>query len=77
MKNIAERPLHTSVLAGGKIPVFVPYIGVDTLKHVTDALDVGWLGLGAITKDFEERIGAYLGGCISLCSPPAPARATR
>lgn len=43
------------------IPVFVPYIGVDTLKHLTDALDVGWLGMGATTKEFEERIGAYLG----------------
>lgn len=43
------------------IPVFVPHIGVDTLKHLTDAFDVGWLGMGATTKDFEERIAAYLG----------------
>jgi dTDP-4-amino-4,6-dideoxygalactose transaminase len=43
-----------------KIPVFVPYVGVDTLKHLTDALDVGWLGMGATTKDFEDRIAAYL-----------------
>ncbi len=43
-----------------KIPVFVPHIGVDTLKHVTDALDVGWLGMGATTKDFEDRIAAFL-----------------
>ena len=42
------------------IPVFVPCIGVDTLKHLTDALDVGWLGMGATTKEFEERIAAYL-----------------
>lgn len=44
-----------------RIPVFAPHIGVDTLKHVTDALDVGWLGMGATTKDFEERIAAFLG----------------
>jgi dTDP-4-amino-4,6-dideoxygalactose transaminase len=43
-----------------KIPVFAPYVGVDTLKHLTDALDVGWLGMGATTKDFEDRIAAYL-----------------
>lgn len=43
------------------IPVFAPHIGVDTLKHLTDAFDVGWLGMGATTKDFEERIAAYLG----------------
>jgi dTDP-4-amino-4,6-dideoxygalactose transaminase len=44
-----------------RVQVFVPYLGIDTLKHLTDALDVGWLGMGATTKDFEERIGAYLG----------------
>jgi len=43
-----------------KIPVFAPHIGVDTLKHVTDAFDVGWLGMGASTKDFEDRIAAFL-----------------
>ena len=49
-------------VADEKIPVFVPYVGVDTLKHLTDALDVGWLGMGATVKDFEERISAFLGG---------------
>jgi len=44
-----------------KIPVFMPHIHVDTLKHMTDALDVGWLGMGAITKEFEDRIAAFLG----------------
>src|SRR2546427_11039358 len=44
-----------------KIPVFIPHVHVDTLKHVTDALDVGWLGMGAITKEFEDRIAAFLG----------------
>jgi dTDP-4-amino-4,6-dideoxygalactose transaminase len=44
-----------------KIPVFAPHIGVDTIKHVTDALDVGWLGMGATTKEFEERIAEFLG----------------
>jgi len=44
-----------------RIPVFQPHIGIDTLKHVTDALAVGWLGMGACTKEFEERIGDYLG----------------
>lgn len=43
-----------------KIPVFVPHIHVDTLKHITDAFDVGWLGMGSFTKEFEERIADYL-----------------
>jgi dTDP-4-amino-4,6-dideoxygalactose transaminase len=44
-----------------RIPVFAPHIGVDTIKHVTDALHVGWLGMGATTKEFEERIAEFLG----------------
>ena len=43
-----------------QIPVFKPYLDVDTLKHLTDALDVGWLGMGATTKEFEERIAEHL-----------------
>jgi dTDP-4-amino-4,6-dideoxygalactose transaminase len=44
-----------------ELPVFEPYIGIHTLKAITDALDIGWLGMGAFTKEFEERIAAYLG----------------
>jgi len=42
------------------IPVFVPHIHVDTIKHLMDAFDVGWLGMGASTREFEERIATYL-----------------
>ena len=44
-----------------RIPVFQPYIGPDTREHLNDALDVGWLGMGASTQDFEKRIADYLG----------------
>ena len=43
-----------------RIPVFQPYIGPDTREHLNDALDVGWLGMGATTQDFEKRIADYL-----------------
>jgi len=43
-----------------RIPVFQPSIGNDTKKHLEDALDVGWLGMGALTKEFEERIADFL-----------------
>lgn len=43
-----------------KIPVFVPHVNIDTLKHITDAFDVGWLGMGSFTKEFEDRIAEYL-----------------
>jgi len=43
------------------IPVFQPYIGVDTIKAVVDTLNVGWLGMGAVTKSFEDGLAQYLG----------------
>lgn len=46
--------------APGEIPVFVPHIGVDTIKAVTDAFDVGWLGMGATTREFEQEIERFL-----------------
>lgn len=58
--DVLDRPAEPAS-AEAKVPVFVPYVGVDTLKHLTDALDVGWLGMGATTKEFEDRIAAYLG----------------
>ena len=59
--NVLDRPAVQPAAAEARVPVFVPYVGVDTLKHLTDALDVGWLGMGASTKEFEERIAAFLG----------------
>ena len=43
-----------------KIPVFIPSIGADTKKHLEDAFTLGWLGMGSITKEFEERVSSYL-----------------
>jgi len=42
------------------LPVFQPHIAVDTIKAVVDALDVGWLGMGASTQAFEKEIERYL-----------------
>lgn len=43
-----------------RIPVFIPTIGEDTKKHLNTALDVGWLGMGSSTKEFEDRISEFL-----------------
>jgi dTDP-4-amino-4,6-dideoxygalactose transaminase len=59
--NVLDRPPVQPASSDARVPVFVPYVGVDTLKHLTDALDVGWLGMGATTKEFEDRIAACLG----------------
>jgi dTDP-4-amino-4,6-dideoxygalactose transaminase len=42
------------------IPVFQPHVGVDTIKAVVDALHAGWLGMGAITKAFEDGLAHFL-----------------
>lgn len=44
------------------IPVFAPHLGIDTLKAVTDAFNVGWIGMGATTREFEQALQRYLGG---------------
>jgi dTDP-4-amino-4,6-dideoxygalactose transaminase len=43
------------------IPVFAPQVGADELAHLAAAIEVGWLGMGASTKEFEDLIGAFLG----------------
>ena len=43
-----------------RIPVFVPSLGKDTIEHISKTIDIGWLGMGATTKEFEERIANFL-----------------
>jgi len=42
-----------------KIPVFLPAIGKETLKHIEETLNIGWLGMGATTEEFEKLIAEY------------------
>jgi len=42
------------------IPVFKPHIGSETLLAASQALDLGWLGMGSLVKEFEEGIAKYL-----------------
>ena len=43
-----------------KIPVFMPDLGIDTIKHISEVLEIGWLGMGSTTKEFEDKIGDFL-----------------
>ena len=43
-----------------KIPVFLPHIDKEMRKHLEEALNVGWIGMGASTKEFESRIEEFL-----------------
>jgi dTDP-4-amino-4,6-dideoxygalactose transaminase len=42
------------------IPVFQPSIGADTLAAVSNAFEIGWLGMGATTRRFEQALQTYL-----------------
>lgn len=43
-----------------KIPVFSPDLGIDTIRHLSETLEIGWLGMGEKTKEFEEYISKFL-----------------
>jgi dTDP-4-amino-4,6-dideoxygalactose transaminase len=42
------------------IPMWLPHIGPEVIKAASDALEVGYLGLGSATKEFEEALADYL-----------------
>jgi perosamine synthetase len=43
------------------IPVQRPYLGAEELEAVRKVFDTRWLGMGATTKEFEDRVGEILG----------------
>ena len=43
-----------------KIPVFLPNLGTDELESIKKVFDIGWLGMGSTTKDFEDSISNFL-----------------
>jgi len=43
------------------IPVQRPSIGTEELKAVEGVFNTGWLGMGSVTKKFEDAVGDFLG----------------
>lgn len=43
-----------------RIRVLMPQVGLDTAQHVVAALEMRWLGMGSLVREFEDRIGAFL-----------------
>ncbi|MPQ99910.1 aminotransferase class I/II-fold pyridoxal phosphate-dependent enzyme [Modestobacter sp. I12A-02628] len=43
-----------------KVPVYRPYLGVEVQEAARKALEVGWLGMGALTREFEQALEARL-----------------
>lgn len=44
-----------------RIPVYRPYLGPEVERAAADALAVGWLGMGRLSRQFEEAVGERLG----------------
>jgi dTDP-4-amino-4,6-dideoxygalactose transaminase len=42
------------------IPMWLPHIGPEVIRAATEALEIGYLGLGKATKAFEEALERYL-----------------
>jgi dTDP-4-amino-4,6-dideoxygalactose transaminase len=42
------------------IPMWLPHIGPEVLQAATGALEIGYLGMGAATKEFEEALADHL-----------------
>jgi dTDP-4-amino-4,6-dideoxygalactose transaminase len=42
------------------IPMWLPHIGPEVIQAATQALEIGYLGLGKATKEFEDALSDYL-----------------
>jgi dTDP-4-amino-4,6-dideoxygalactose transaminase len=43
------------------IPVYRPHLGPEVQAAARDALEAGWLGMGKLSRQFEEGLADYLG----------------
>lgn len=55
------------------IRLFVPYLGKEELREISDSFEKAWIGLGAKVKRFENRWNKYLGCKASLAVNSATA----
>lgn len=49
------------IAADARVPVYRPYLGREVQEAARDALEAGWLGMGKLTRDFEQSLESYLG----------------
>lgn len=60
-ERLSYGPMTTSDPASlPRIRVLIPQVGLDTAQHVVAALEMRWLGMGSLVKDFEDRIAEFL-----------------
>ena len=44
-----------------RIPVYRPYLGTEVQEAARQALEAGWLGMGRLSRQFEQGLERYLG----------------
>lgn len=54
-------PIHDKRAISSDIPVYRPHLGPEVQEAARRALDAGWLGMGPLTRQFEEGLERYLG----------------
>lgn len=59
-ERLRYRAVEQTPSALPRIRVLLPHMDLDTARHVVGALEMRWLGMGPLVKDFEERIAAFL-----------------
>ena len=57
----APPPSWQPLPADAPVPVYRPYLGPEVQNAARDALEVGWLGMGRLSQQFEAGIETYLG----------------
>jgi dTDP-4-amino-4,6-dideoxygalactose transaminase len=48
--------VYTPIPSDAPVPVYRPYLGAEVQEAAREALEAGWLGMGALSRRFEEHI---------------------
>jgi hypothetical protein len=59
---IPDRKENTAMTndGGQELPMWVPHLGPEVHEATTRALAAGYLGLGTLSREFEEALSRYL-----------------
>lgn len=64
IKGIGEPTKRASMMApiaaDARVPVYRPYLGKEVQDAAREALEAGWLGMGKLTRQFEETLESFL-----------------
>ena len=53
--------VHAPIAPDEQVPVYRPYLGAEVQQAAQGALQAGWLGMGRLSRQFEDELETYLG----------------